>query len=221
MKAAIRKGGAQTRHGFLFELSGGDLSLDFVNTLDSRPAEHPHELLPDLRHFFSWCRQSGILSTTQENQLQKAAEHNSENTKRTLRLAIAARECLFQIFAHHIDRKPAPAFVLRRWNDLVQKLMLHCEFVAGNNSYRWQPIVDLQQMDSVLWPVIHAAIQLLTSPRLERVRRCAAKNCDWLFLDNSKRGNRRWCDMTVCGNRAKASRFYHRKKSSRKVRNVV
>ncbi|MCI0410541.1 MAG: CGNR zinc finger domain-containing protein [Acidobacteria bacterium] len=34
-----------------------------------------------------------------------------------------------------------------------------------------------------------------------------------MFLDRSKRGNRRWCDMTVCGNRAKARRFYLRKKN--------
>jgi hypothetical protein len=30
----------------------------------------------------------------------------------------------------------------------------------------------------------------------------------WLFVDASKNGTRRWCDMTAFGNRAKARRHY-------------
>jgi predicted RNA-binding Zn ribbon-like protein len=41
-----------------------------------------------------------------------------------------------------------------------------------------------------------------------RVRRCANEKCLWLFVDESKNGTRRWCDMTACGNRAKARRHY-------------
>ena len=37
---------------------------------------------------------------------------------------------------------------------------------------------------------------------------CDADDCAWLFLDTSKNGSRRWCDMKQCGNRAKARRFH-------------
>jgi predicted RNA-binding Zn ribbon-like protein len=40
------------------------------------------------------------------------------------------------------------------------------------------------------------------------VRRCANDKCLWLFIDRSKAGTRRWCDMAACGNRAKAQRHY-------------
>ncbi len=43
-----------------------------------------------------------------------------------------------------------------------------------------------------------------------RTRICP--NCDWLFVDNSKNGSRLWCDMKVCGNRAKARAHYERKR---------
>ena len=46
MEIQVRKSGIQTPEGFRFELSGGDVGLDFVNTMDSRPTEHPKELLP-------------------------------------------------------------------------------------------------------------------------------------------------------------------------------
>jgi predicted RNA-binding Zn ribbon-like protein len=45
------------------------------------------------------------------------------------------------------------------------------------------------------------------------VRVCGADNCDWLFLDESKSRSRQWCNMAVCGNRAKARRFYRRRRS--------
>jgi hypothetical protein len=53
-------------------------------------------------------------------------------------------------------------------------------------------------------------VGLLTSDDLSSVRECAANWCDWLFLDNSRNQSRRWCDMKICGNRTKASRYYRR-----------
>jgi predicted RNA-binding Zn ribbon-like protein len=51
-----------------------------------------------------------------------------------------------------------------------------------------------------LWPIARDAAELLASDRLEYVRACASKTCEWLFLDESKNHRRRWCDMTKCGN---------------------
>jgi predicted RNA-binding Zn ribbon-like protein len=48
---------------------------------------------------------------------------------------------------------------------------------------------------------------VLTSP-IERLRICGGPNCSWLFIDSSKAGRRRWCDMAVCGNFAKSQRFH-------------
>jgi len=62
----------------------------------------------------------------------------------------------------------------------------------------------------VLWPVAHDAAELLASDQLPRLRECAADDCCWLFLDESKNRSRVWCDMRVCGNRAKARRHYAR-----------
>jgi predicted RNA-binding Zn ribbon-like protein len=56
----------------------------------------------------------------------------------------------------------------------------------------------------------HSALRLIAMPDPERMKIC--RNCGWLFIDRSKNRSRAWCDMTVCGNRAKASRHYRRKK---------
>jgi predicted RNA-binding Zn ribbon-like protein len=65
-------------------------------------------------------------------------------------------------------------------------------------------------MDQMLWPVARSAAELLTSERAGRVRECASETCSWLFLDGSRNGRRKWCDMASCGNRAKARRYYAR-----------
>jgi len=64
----------------------------------------------------------------------------------------------------------------------------------------------------LLAPTLWSAADLLVGPQLQRVRQCANPACGWLFLDNSKSGNRRWCSMSACGNRAKAHRHYQRQK---------
>ncbi|NJR13323.1 MAG: hypothetical protein HC779_02360 [Phyllobacteriaceae bacterium] len=51
-----------------------------------------------------------------------------------------------------------------------------------------------------------SALRLLGLQESARLKACPA--CGWLFLDRSKNRSRAWCDMTVCGNRAKARRFY-------------
>ena len=53
-----------------------------------------------------------------------------------------------------------------------------------------------------------SALMLVARPEPERLKICP--NCHWLFLDRSRNRSRAWCDMAVCGNRAKASRHYHR-----------
>ncbi len=64
--------------------------------------------------------------------------------------------------------------------------------------------------DSLASATVHSTLRLLATPEQDRMNICG--NCGWLFVDRSKNRSRSWCDMAVCGNRAKASRHYRRKK---------
>lgn len=63
---------------------------------------------------------------------------------------------------------------------------------------------------SVAAATAHSALRLIAMPDPQRMKICG--NCGWLFIDRSKNRSRAWCDMAVCGNRAKAIRHYRRKK---------
>lgn len=215
METIIRRGGKQTPNGFVFELSGGDLSLDFVNTVDMRPTDHAKELLPDARELYSWARQAGMLSRKQEQALQQTAAGKPAPAEVIRRKAIRLRECLYLVFKHVADGAPIPPKLAAEWNECVRACMDHYELSQVGPGMTWRLRSDVSEPDSLLWPIVHAAVQLLTGPQVSRIRRCASESCDWMFLDTSKRGNRRWCDMTVCGNRAKARRFYQRSRQSK------
>ncbi|MEC3981460.1 CGNR zinc finger domain-containing protein [Amycolatopsis sp. H20-H5] len=62
-------------------------------------------------------------------------------------------------------------------------------------------------LDAVLADVARAAVELLGGPAARTIRECDAPECTRLYVDNSRRGSRRWCDMSSCGNRAKAALF--------------
>lgn len=59
------------------------------------------------------------------------------------------------------------------------------------------------------WTAARDYLDLLGSAP-ERIRTCASESCVLHFHDTSRNGTRRWCSMSVCGNRAKASRHYAR-----------
>jgi predicted RNA-binding Zn ribbon-like protein len=45
-----------------------------------------------------------------------------------------------------------------------------------------------------------------------RLKACPADACGWAFYDRSRNHSRTWCDMSVCGNRAKARSYRARQR---------
>ncbi len=197
--------------GFTFELTGGALCLDFVNTLEhrgepGREQEHLHAYADLL----DWCRQARVLPRPHLVRLRGRALRSQWRAKAVLRRAVILREALYRIFsavaagrnATEGDLKLLDAFAAA--TSAKQRLLLR----YGRLRWEWRkPDADLH---APLWPVVRSAVELLTSARCAAVRECAAPDCAWLFLDHSRNRSRRWCDMSVCGNRAKARRFYRR-----------
>ena len=58
-------------------------------------------------------------------------------------------------------------------------------------------------VEAALSALARDAIDLFSGPLGDRIRVCAAENCGLLLVDASRPGDRRWCSMQVCGNRAK------------------
>lgn len=213
----VRRGGKRTPQGFRFELSGGDISLDLVNTVDMRPLESRKELLATYSSVCSWARQSALITAGQESELIGRASRHKHKAEAARKKFVETRECLFAMLMALTEGQKISKELRQAWTQLAHHAIAQHELVEHHRGLAWRNAANRHDFDFMLWPIIHAAVALLTGPQSERIRRCAAETCDWMFLDTSKRGNRRWCDMTVCGNRAKARRFYLRTKASKEA----
>jgi len=193
---------------------GGAVCLDFVNTLDDRFSAEPKELLKHYVDLARFAEDTGILGDAQVDRLMTRSMQRPEEAKRALASAFQLREAISEIFYALARKKPVPAASLVILNQHMQEAAQHLGLVAGRQHFEWKFESDSYDLFAPLWPIARDAAELLASDRLEYVRACASKTCEWLFLDESKNHRRRWCDMTKCGNRAKVKRFYTRRKKA-------
>ena len=196
-----------------FKWVGGALCLDFNNTVDwdhLTPSEG--DRLADLTGLAAWGREAHLLSATDVRRLV-TRQPRPADPRSTLQRAWEARQTIHQIFYPvALGQRPAGKAVADLNGYLAQ---VPAQVVAdGTNGFRWSwpPGPDAGTM--VLWPVLWSAGQLLTSPGLVHLKTCANEHCGWLFVDASRKHNRRWCEMGVCGNRAKVRRFYQRRRTA-------
>ena len=197
-----------------FELMGGAVCLDFVNTLDDRFSAEPKELLQHYVDLARFAEDTGILPDLQVDRLMTRSMQQPDSAKRALASAIQLREAISEVFYALARKNPVPAAAVVILNQHVQEAAQHLALVAGRRHFEWKFEGDSYDLFAPLWPIARDAAELLASERLEFVRTCASKTCEWLFLDESKNHRRRWCDMTKCGNRAKVRRFYTRRKKA-------
>jgi len=210
-RARIRFGGRRTPAGYLFELSGGALCLDLANTVDERTSRRPIELLERYDDLLNWALQAGAITRADAAALAAEASRQPEAAEAALVRARRLREAIFSICRATAGRRPVPSSALATLNRAVAGSLANRRILVRGRTFSlsWRE-GEHPDLDRVLWAAAAAAADLLTSPDLARVKVCPGSGCAWLFLDRSRNGTRRWCDMSVCGNRAKAQRHYAR-----------
>jgi predicted RNA-binding Zn ribbon-like protein len=194
----------------LFELSGGNLALDFVNTVGGMRGVKPREFLQNYGALLEFTRQAGALPERQAARLALEARRRPDEAAAVLRAAIDLREALYRIFLDVAGgRAPRPTD-REALNAALAAALPHRRIVEREGALvlDWE---DSTAPEAVLWPLVDAAVTLLVSGDLVRVRVCGMfhdEECSWLFVDRTKARTRRWCSMKDCGNRAKARRHY-------------
>ncbi len=188
----------------VFQLFAGHPALDLVNTLDWRLRESgPEELLVSYEDLLAFSQQSGILSAREARRLQRGGDVGKSG--RTLDAVREMREASALVFYALLDARKPPAAALARLDASFKAARAQRALVNTGDGLRWEWLETASELP--LWRLALSAEDLLTSDRMEMVRSCASPDCRWLFLDTSKNHSRRWCEMSLCGNRMKARRF--------------
>ncbi len=197
------------RSPFIFV--GERLWLDFVN------CEHGHRRLDALRDFETmvrWLESASLLDLERASGIRRRAQQQPAGAAAALIDARRVRSALRSL----AERGPMSERI--RTDGLIEINRVlgrsagtrRVELRSDGTFIRsFVPVGDA--FAGLVIPVVESAADALILGELPRVRRCADPRCARVFFDNTKNGRRRWCDMSTCGNRAKAARHREKLKS--------
>jgi predicted RNA-binding Zn ribbon-like protein len=122
------------------------------------------------------------------------------------------REAIFRTFSALASGNPVRDRDFAALNRALAGAPTRSRLARLDGGYAWRIEPAGISAPTLLAPVLWSAGDLMIKGEHRRVRQCANEKCLWLFVDESKNGTRRWCDMTACGNRAKARCHYLKRK---------
>ena len=186
--------------------------LDYANTRMYRGSAAPIEQLATWPKLLDWIVGTGALSAVAAAELRARAEAHPKRAAALFSAAIALRELVYRVFAAVAAGTPVAEPDLAGLNQALAEAPPRVRLARLGGAYAWRVEHAPLTAPALLAPILWSAADLLVQAPHRRIRQCANPECLWLFIDASKNGTRRWCDMAACGNRAKARRHYLRSK---------
>ena len=180
-----------------FVFIGGAISVDFSNTIKIIEGVKT-DLLQTPSSLHRW---------TQELEMDIPYETLEGNFEHFKNLRNIIHNC-FQEFAYKRIISPLN---LNKFNQFVQQFGIYPHIQPGSPTFPFLSFESKQIVSPLLHTIIKSFLDVITDENtLDRLRPCENDHCVLLFVDKSKNKTRRWCSMTICGNKIKASRFYYR-----------
>lgn len=207
------------RHGHDHAVGLGD-TFDFLNTLEYEEgfpyAQVDH--LTSSADAVRWIADHGLVHADAAERVLAEQEQGQSRARDDLDRVRRTRAAMREIADAVVERRTADAAALREINRVlrsrpVPRLDAAPDGVRVGHEHEGDPL------DDALARLAEPLVREIALGRPERLRVCANDRCRWLFFDASPTGRRRWCDMSSCGNRAKAAR--HRARVRRAARRAA
>lgn len=207
-----------------FKFVGGSLPLDFVNTVDwlepagdrFPPAESlVRERIGGYADLLRWAREAGALADADARPLAGYAERHPYLAREAHERALALRAAIRAVVTAASAGERPPSWSADILDAALVHALQHRRLALADPPPRWRWDAHDAPLDRIRWDIAWSAAELLTSTELPAVRTCMGEDCGWMYVDRSRNHRRRWCEMAICGNRAKARRHYARHKNAR------
>src|SRR5258706_7709371 len=145
-----------------FQFVGGDLCLDFCNTVGGKRGGIPREYLNTCADFVSWCEQAGLLDLPEAKALLRKAAHNAAGSASILSRAVELREAIFRIFFAVAESKTPRTADLDLLNSELAAALGRLRIRADKNGFAWKWANEEAALDHLLGPIARSAANLLT-----------------------------------------------------------
>jgi predicted RNA-binding Zn ribbon-like protein len=195
-----------------FTFVGERLWLDFVN---SELSARSSDALYDFESLLQWLEAAAILDGERSGGIRRRAVQQPAGAAASLIDARRVRTSLRSLAERGQVSDRIRMDALAEINRVLgrsagtRRVDLRTDGTFGRS---FVPVGDA--FAGLVIPVVESAADALIAGELARVRRCADARCLRVFYDTTKNGRRRWCDMSTCGNRAKAARHREKVRSS-------
>jgi predicted RNA-binding Zn ribbon-like protein len=194
-------------------------ALDFLNSLAS-PSGTPVEWLDSGPDLLEWLQRAQLVPADILGQMRRKAVPGELDA--VAAQARALREWFRGFVLEHAG-KPLQAEALRDLaplNRVLERDVEHVQVVRRErgqdadspSGLTWRPVRRWQTSDSLLFPIARAMASLVSEDDFSYVRHCEGQNCTLIFFDRTHGRGRRWCSMTLCGNRAKQAAHRQRER---------
>jgi predicted RNA-binding Zn ribbon-like protein len=185
-----------------FDFIGGNLCLDFANTVGGLPADSPsQDRLLSYAHLVAWSQQANLMSEGEGQVLLNQAKHDPAEAAGVLERAHVLREAVYGIFAALALNTTLTEHDFEVLNKELEQGTAGARVVVIPDGFGWEWRKAAGSLDQMLAPIARSAATLLTTTaERQLVRQCANEQCRWLFVDTTKNHRRRWCKTTGCGN---------------------
>jgi predicted RNA-binding Zn ribbon-like protein len=190
-----------------------DTALEFIDTIETEKGVKV-DRFTTTAEAIDWLREQGLLHEPVEAAVKALRKPGPEGDRALARIR-RVREALREIVTASVEGRPAAGRAIDTVNRVMlerQRFILVCG-PGGALDHRHEG----DEIEDVLARLAERIARQVISPDAERLRICASDTCDWIFFDSSRTGRRRWCDMTTCGNRAKAARHRARTRDTTAV----
>jgi predicted RNA-binding Zn ribbon-like protein len=203
---------ASPRAGSL-PLVGGALALDFCNTTTGRGTDKFVEHLFDYEDLLRWSVHAALVSPADVTRLAETPAHAAA---KAFARAMATRALLNGIFDRLAAGRPADSEALAELASRYAESWRGAVLAPGRTEFHWH-LETTGRPDALLDAIVQSAVDVLTRADLSRLRQCPGVACGWVFLDETKNANRVWCEMAVCGTRAKLRKRSETRRARRKA----
>ena len=184
------------RSALLIPAPQDDLCLAFANTLSWRGSPAPSESLGGIDDLLGWLANTGKLPADVVETIGNRIRRRPAEGDALFAAGIELREAIYRMFSALAASEPVGEKELALLNRALAEAPERETLARADNGYAWAVNRIDMTAPGLLAPVLWSAADLVTHAEHRRVRRCANDACLWLFVDESKAGTRRWCDMS-------------------------
>jgi predicted RNA-binding Zn ribbon-like protein len=189
-----------------------DLWVRFVNTLSYTNGQATdHVATADA--LLAWLRPARLLSERAASTERAALRDDPADAARRLE-SFGQLRGVIRAAAEEITTSGSPSRGTVRDLNHVLRDGLHfhqLEMNADGTAYGLARVGD--RLDQARATIAGTLAEFVARGRVDRLRICANPGCREVFVDRSRTGRRRWCDMRTCGNQAKVARHRARRRT--------